>query len=114
MALYLPIRAVSRSQAVRIGGQKILATTTAYVDISDGPTRRELNHFQAIGSVIPVGQASAFNTPNRAWSGGVVSVGSGTRTVDITAGELRLETGVYVTAALVDELAGTANASGAT
>jgi len=56
MALYLPIRPISRSQNVRIGGEHIKdVNTTYYVDISDGKTRRELQHHQAIGAVIVVG-----------------------------------------------------------
>lgn len=61
MALYLPVRAASRSQKVRIGGQVLSATATSYVDISDIPTRRALQNHQAIGAVIVVGPLSASN-----------------------------------------------------
>lgn len=61
MALYLPIRAISRSQQVRIGKEKITRDKTHYVDISDGAIRRDLEHYQALGSLIEVGPLSASN-----------------------------------------------------
>jgi hypothetical protein len=62
MALYLPIRAISRSQNVRIGGTKITRDTTHFVDISVGATRRDLERHQALGAVIVVGPLSAQNS----------------------------------------------------
>jgi hypothetical protein len=61
MALYLPIRALNRSQNVRIGGQKITSTATAWVDLSDAKTKKEFGHHSAIGAVYPVGPLSASN-----------------------------------------------------
>jgi hypothetical protein len=112
MAVYLPIRSVSRSQNVRIGQQKILPDTTYYVDISSGSTKRELNHYQAIGSVIAVGQLTATNSDAVVVTGGVVSAGTGL-SVNVTAGELRTRsTGLYVNGASATNSAIGANASG--
>lgn len=110
MALYLPIRAISRSQNVRVGGQKITVDSTAYVDISDGATRRELHHHQAIGAVIVVGGLSATNSDAVVREGvEVTPQGSPDQTVDVAAGELIIRsTGGRVTVALVDNLAATA------
>ena len=54
MAEYLPIRAFNRSQNVRIGGQKISATTTSYVDVSVADVRKELGYHSAVGAVYVV------------------------------------------------------------
>jgi hypothetical protein len=62
MAQYLPIRAVSRSQQVRIGTQEITRDSTFYVDISDGKIRRDLERYQALGSIIVVGGLRADNS----------------------------------------------------
>jgi len=62
MAEYLPIRAFNRSQNVRIGGQKISATTTSYVDVSDAATRKELGYHSAIGAVYVIGDLTANNS----------------------------------------------------
>lgn len=99
MAVYLPIRALSRSQGVRIGNQRITTDTTAYVDISDGKTRRELQNHSALGSVIVVGPLSSSNSDVVVDSGYVVSEGTTNTnlTVGVTAGELRNRaTGVSV------------------
>lgn len=98
-SLYLPIRAVSRSQNIRVGQQKITPDATFYVDINDGPTKRDLNHHQAIGSVVVVGSLTASNTDQVVVTGGVVSNGTGL-TVNVTAGEIKTRsTGAYVAGA---------------
>lgn len=56
MAEYLPIRALNRSQNVRIGGQKILPTITSYVNVEDAKTRKEFSYHSAIGAVYVVGE----------------------------------------------------------
>ncbi len=61
MAQYLGIRALTRSQQVRIGGQKITTDRTHFVDVSDGKTRRELNHHATCGAVVVVAGLSATN-----------------------------------------------------
>lgn len=61
MALYLPIRALNRSQNVRIGGQKITATATSWVDLSDAKTKKEFTYHSTFGAVYPVGPLSAQN-----------------------------------------------------
>lgn len=88
MAVYLPVRAISRSQGIRIGTQTVSPTATSYVDISDGKVRRDLNHHQAIGSVIVVGSLTANNSDSVVVTGGAVTNGTGL-TVNVSAGELR-------------------------
>lgn len=98
MAVYLPIRAISRSQNIRIGGQTITTTTTAFVDISDPETLTELHHHQAIGAIIPVGPLSSNNAANKVVEGLKVSEGSNPADMDLaaTAGEVRKDDGTYV------------------
>jgi hypothetical protein len=55
MAAYLPIRAISRSQSVRVGSQKALVDSTIYVDVTDGKVKRDLQHHAAIGAFLVVG-----------------------------------------------------------
>lgn len=89
MALYLPIRAISRSQQVRIGGTEITRDATHYVDISDGKTRRDLERHQAFGAVIVVGSLTASNSDGVVVTGGAVTAqGSPDQTVAVAAGEL--------------------------
>ena len=110
MALYLPIRAISRSQKVRIGTQTAVPTATIYVDIDDIPTRRDLHHHMAIGAVIVVGAASASNSATVVREGAVVTAnGTPDQAVDVSAGELyNRSTGAYTSVALVADLAATA------
>lgn len=110
MALYLPIRAFNRSQNVRIGLQKISATTTAYVDISDVSIRKEFTYHSAIGAVYPVGPVSSTNSEAVVVTGASVTAnGTPDQAVDVAAGELYNRTlGKYVSVALVDNLAATA------
>lgn len=88
MALYLPVRAVSRSQAVRIGKQTVKTGTTTYVDVSSqvetggikaGSTLpyspfKELQNHLAIGAIIVVGPLTATNSDWVVDSGGIVTV----------------------------------------
>lgn len=99
MATYLPIRSISRSQSVRIGTQVVTPSTTTYVDISDGKTRRDLSHHTAIGAVIVVGPLSANNSDAVVISGGAVTAGTGL-SVNVSAGELEVRSsGVHVNGA---------------
>lgn len=108
MALYLPVRAFNRSQAVRIGKQKILPTKTSYIDISDPVVRKELGYHSAIGAVFAVGPVSASNADAVVVSGGVVSAGSGL-SVNVSAGELRnRQTAIHVAGASATNTALTA------
>ena len=59
---YLPIRAFNRSQNVRIGNQKVLPTTTTYIDVNDPKQRKEFSYHSAIGAVFVVGGLSASNS----------------------------------------------------
>jgi hypothetical protein len=76
MAPFLPIRATSRSQAVRIGKQTVKTGTTTYVDVGSqtetggikaGSTLpfspfKELQNHLAIGAVVVVGSLTATNS----------------------------------------------------
>ena len=110
MAVYLPIRALNRSQRVRIGNATVTPTTTTYVDISDGNARRELANHSSIGAVFAVGPLTATNSDAVVHSGTTVTAnGSPDQAVDVAAGELRIRsTGTYVTVAAVADLAATA------
>lgn len=131
MALYLPVRPISRSQALRVGQPPSAVylksqTTTYYVDISNGTVRRDLMHHLAIGAVVVVGALSANNVDVDVASGAVVVAGTAANSVRVadpltttktsgTAGELRVaSTGVYVTIPVTDSIAITANALGFT
>lgn len=126
MALYLPVRAVSRSQQVRIGSQKLSATATSYVDISVTKTRRELQNHQATGALITVGALTATNADSVVYSGCSVVAGTAANSIRLadpltttkttgTAGELRVRsTGLFVTVPVTDSVLITANALGFT
>jgi hypothetical protein len=62
MAEYLPIRALNRSQNIRIGGVRVTPTETAYVDISTAQSRKELNYHSSIGAIVVVGALSTTNS----------------------------------------------------
>lgn len=87
MAPFLPVRAISRSQAVRIGKQTLKTGTTTYVDVGSqtetggikaGSTLpyspfKELQNHLAIGAVIVVGPLTAVTTDYAFTEGGVVA-----------------------------------------
>lgn len=114
MAPFLPVRAISRSQRVRIGGQTLKTGTTSYVDfgsqtetngIKAGSTLpfspfKELQNHLAIGAVIAVGGLTATNNVwVQAIAGGVTTATKAAEPeVETTAGELHnRETGAYFT-----------------
>lgn len=111
MALYLPIRALNRSQQVRIARQKITATATAYVDISDLATRKEFAYHSAFGAVYVVGPTSSSKAPQKVWSGTTVTEGVSPTdmSIRVLVGELRKDDGVYVTVAQQDLTVGAAD-----
>ncbi len=93
MAPFLPVRAISRSQDVRIGGQTVHTDTTTYVDLGANTApytpRKELRSHQAIGAVIVVGPITATNTDFAFQHGGVVTASEAAEyTLTVTAGEL--------------------------
>lgn len=102
MAVYLPVRAISRSQGIRVGGQTLSTTTTAYVDISDGKTRKELQNHQALGAVVVVGSLTASNSDGVVSTGAIVDQGSSATDLilGVSAGEVRnRSTGVHAAVA---------------
>ena len=106
MAPFLPIRAVSRSQAVRIGKQTVKTGTTTYVDVGSqtetggikaGSTLpyspfKELQNHLAIGAVIVVGELT-FTASDWAVKNGVVTTATPATgkeaTIAVTVGVLR-------------------------
>lgn len=98
MAPFLPVRATSRSQAVRIGGTKLSTTTTTYVDLNPEAHSKpyaysplkELKSHLAIGAVITVGGITNSNSDWAVASGLVTSATTAAEPeVSTTAGEIR-------------------------
>lgn len=115
MALYLPVRPLSRgSVRVRIDTQNLKdPQTTYYVDVSSGKVRKDLAHHVSIGQVVTVGNLTATNSDGVVVTGGVVSAGAASN-INVTAGELRIRsTGAAVAIpASTNAPAVTNNASG--
>lgn len=101
MAEYLPIRALTRSQNVRIGGKKISRTATSYVNIADPKTRTELQHFSAIGAIFPVGPLTGNDAGATVESGALVTEGGSAadRILDVASGVIKKSNGSRVTIA---------------
>lgn len=103
MSEYLPVRALNRSQNVRIGqgahAVKLTHDTTSFVDITDGNVKRDLQRHAAIGAYVVVGPltASTADVVVVGQGDGVVTPHSSGLSVDTTAGELlNRQTGVRV------------------
>lgn len=119
MATYLPIRAFNRSQAVRIGGQKVKSfdpTTgvgsNTYIDIDDAASRKELGYHSAIGSVFVTGSVTDFGVATVFSTAPVVSGGSTLSNTATAAGELfNRDTGAYVTVGAASGLTFTASST---
>src|SRR3712207_1868879 len=110
MATWIKVRAISRSQNVRIGDTEVTRNTSVAVDLENAKVRRDLERFQAMGSVITVDGVKA--TPGHAvTSGGVVDEGvsAADMAIRVTAGTLRRED----TGATVAIVAGTPTVSAA-
>jgi hypothetical protein len=91
MALYLPIRAISRSQKIRVGRQTVTRDATVFADITDINTRRDLERHQAIGALLTVGPLSTSNADVVVASG--VDTDQGASAIDMT-GVVGKKTGV--------------------
>lgn len=114
MASFLPIRAISRSQQVRIGDQKITRDKTFYVDIDNGQVRRDLERHAAFGAFIIVGPLTTSNADITVETG--VNTDEGAANNDLVvrtyAGELRNRaTGAYVSVAQTDTTMSAADAT---
>lgn len=114
MAPFLPIRALNRSQQVRIGGTKVKTDTTTYVDLGDGKSRRELGNHTALGAVIVVGTISNTNADVVVVFG--VNTDEGAANNDMVvrtyAGEIRNRaTGTVIAVVLSDTTLATAHAT---
>lgn len=105
---YLPVRAISRSQKVRLGrasNSQVTVGTTFYADLSDGNVLRDLQHHQAIGALVIVGPLSNSAVDDVVVSGGIVTNGTNLA-VNVSAGEIRKRsTGVFVTGAAATDFA---------
>lgn len=88
MAEYLPIRALNRSQNVRINKARVSSTTTSYVDLSDPVQRKEFSKHSAIGAVFPVGSISTSLIVTLDGLGVTVKGGTEEKTLVVAAGEL--------------------------
>lgn len=94
MASFIKVRAISRSQQVRIGDTKVTRNVSVAVDLDKAKLRRDLERHQNNGAVIVVGQlTNALGTV--VTSGGVVDQGvsASDLAIRVTAGTLRLNGG---------------------
>lgn len=116
MAPFLPVRAISRSQKIRIGrasSSEVSVDTTFYVDLGDGNAKRDLQHHQAIGAVVVVGALTNSIADVVVVTGATFTAGAGLNNSTIAAGELRTRsTGAHVPIILNTAVTFTANASG--
>lgn len=76
MAEYLPIRALNRSQSIRIANVRVTTTETAYVDISTAQSRKELAYHSSIGAIVVVGALSPTNSLAVVTQGATTNQGS--------------------------------------
>lgn len=114
MAEYLPIRALTRSQQVRIGGQTIGTVHNYYVDINDGKTRKDLQTHSAIGAIIVTGPVSATSGDVVVTSGAVTNQGTSATDMIVTTldGTLRnRDTGAQITVNSTNTTIATADAT---
>lgn len=100
MPAYIKVRAISRSQRIRIGNAVVPNTGSGVVvDLDNGKVRRDLQHHMAIGAVIPISTAvDANGLGTIITSGGVVDQGvSGADlALRVSAGTLRTVNGASV------------------
>lgn len=114
MAEYLPIRALNRSQNVRINKARVSSTTTSYVDLSDPVQRKEFSRHSAIGAVFPVGPLSATNSEVVVQSGASTDEGAANNDMIVRtyAGTIRnRSTGATVAVTQTDTTLSTADAT---
>lgn len=119
MAPFLPVRATSRSQRVRIGKQTVKTGTTTYVDLASqvetngikagsslpfSPFKELQNHL-AIGAVFVAGPITGSSEDWVIVSGGATTATEAEEsTYAVTAGELlQRSTGTHVTFALFEK-----------
>jgi len=114
MAEFLPVRALNRSQQVRINKQRVTTTKTTYVDLSNPTAKREFQHHSAIGAIFPVGPITATSSEFVVVQGANTDQGeSGTDMIVRTyAGVIKnRETGAVVNVAQADTTLSTADAT---
>lgn len=104
MPPYLPVQAVNRSQAVRIGtgatAQELHPSVTTYVDLANGVVKRDLQRHSAVGAYIIVGALTNSNLDEVVTTGATATVTGSTLVVTVAAGELKKRsTGVFITVA---------------
>lgn len=97
MSSFIKVRAISRSQQVRIGNTKVTRDQWVAIDVDNAVVRRDLERHSAFGAVVAVGPITA--SPGVAiTSGGVVDEGVSATdlAIRVTAGTLRKEDGSTV------------------
>lgn len=55
MGEYLPVRALNRSQTVRINKERVRSGITSYVNLEDPVQKKEFSYHSAIGALVVVG-----------------------------------------------------------
>src|SRR3954468_10704048 len=97
MASYIKVRAISRSQQVRIGDTRVTRNVSVAVDIDNPKIRRDLERFQALGAVIVVGGLTS-TAGDAVTSGGVVDGGANQAdlALRVSAGTIRTAAGATV------------------
>lgn len=114
MAEYIGVRALNRSSAIRIGGQRVTGTATTYVDISTATARKELAYHSSIGQLIVVGGLTNTNSPAVVQSGANVDQGASAADliVNTNTGVIRnRNTGAGVAVVLTETTLSTADAT---
>jgi hypothetical protein len=114
MAEFLPVRALNRSQGVRINKQRVTNTKTTYVDLSNPVAKREFQHHSAIGAVFTVGPITNTSSEFVVQSGASTDQGSSASDMVVTtyAGVIKnRETGATVNVAQTDTTISTADAT---
>lgn len=116
MADFIGVRAISRSQNVRVNKKKVNRAATTFVDLDDPVARRDLERHLAIGAVIVVEGLRGSADAAVVWTGCEVNEGASAidMIIRVLAGELQvLETQAYVAVAQQDLTHGAADVTNA-
>jgi len=85
---YLPLRAFNRSQAVRIGGQKVNTGADAQIPLDTASSYKEFSYHSAIGAVYTSGSITSYPGDYAVHSGGVVTLSGTAKQPSITSGDI--------------------------
>lgn len=116
---FLPIQAVNRSQAVRIGkgasSTVLKPNVTSYVDTSDGNVRRDLQRHSALGSYIIVGPLTYRAGASQIISNALLATPATIATTETLVLSLAIPAGFLAIGSVLDiEAMGTVSAASAT